>query len=153
MRAAQQHSEVEEKAPVQPAAVPAKANGKLDPNAIFAIDTSLAEDGYWATIDGYKFKIARANNPVHEQYLAEMGESKLRAYQNSELTAEAYRVVNGELVAHCFLRGWDDRFVDFTKERAVDFCVKQPHITTQIITIATDYHWYLQREREADSKN
>ena len=82
-----------------------------------------------------------------------MGEAKLRAYQNATLSADQYRVVSGELVANSFLRDWDDRFVDYTLERGIDFCTRNPHITTQIIGIATDYHFYLQHEREDDLKN
>ena len=82
-----------------------------------------------------------------------MGEAKLRAYQNATLSADQYRVVSGELVANSFLRDWDDRFVDYTLERGIDFCTRNPHITTQIIGIATDYHFYLLHEREDDLKN
>lgn len=136
------------------ASVPkAKANGKLDPNAIFGIDSSLATDGFWAMIDGYKFKIAQMNNPTHEAYLSRMGEVRQRTYTSGRMDPDEFRREHGRLVAHCFLRDWDERFVDFSPERAADFCIKNPHITSQIVQIAGDYHNYLQTDRETDSKN
>lgn len=131
----------------------ARANGKLDPNDVFGIDGKLAGDGFWATIDGYRFKIAQMNNPRHEAYLAGMGEVKLRSYQSGQLSVDDFKDVNGRLVAHSLLRDWDERFVEFTTERATEFCIKNPHITRQIVDLAADYHNFLIRDREADSGN
>lgn len=131
----------------------AKPNGKLDPNAVFGIDKHLAADGFWAVIDGYKFKIAQMNNSTHEAYLSRMGEVRQRTYTSGRMDPEDFQREHGRLVAHSFLRDWDERFVDFSTERAADFCIKNPHITSQIVQIAGDYHNYLQRDRELDSKN
>ena len=130
-----------------------KPNGKLDPNAVFGLDSNLSDDGVWQVIDGYKFKIAQMNNPTHEAYLARMGEGNLREYQSGRMPIEEFRKVHGRLVANCLLRDWDERFVDFTVERAAEFCIKNSHITRQIVQYADDYHNYLLRDREHDSKN
>lgn len=133
---------------------PMAAGGKVSIFDVFETDPERENEGVWRVIDGYSFKIRRANCPQHEAVLGSLGEAKRRAFQNGELPEDEAARVSARVAGEGLVADWDSRFTEtFSSSTATEFFRRSPHIAGRVFQLALDYHNFLRVDREHDAKN
>jgi hypothetical protein len=122
----------------------------------FVTDDKLQADGVWFVhpVSGMRFKIAMADNDVHAALLDELGEARLRQFENEQLPREEIAAQSAKLIGIGLLRDWDERFAEpFSTDEAVALLRKARHLRLWIGARANEYQHYLGVQRAADLKN